>query len=172
MTEHIEESIRVRVPVHEAYEQWTNFEEFPRFMSGIEEVRRTGEGRLHWVGTIAGKDKEWDAEVVAEEPEEKVAWRSTSGSPNHGTVKFREVDQNETEVNLTMEVEPEDTLEDIASWLGLVENRVEGDLENFKEYIEGREGEAGEGGTIGTGGTGTGEGGTGHPGAGPGSRTR
>ncbi len=136
MTEHVEETIRVNAPVNEVYEQWTNFEQFPRFMSGVDEVRRVSGDRLHWVGSIAGKDKEWDAEVVAEEPHERVAWRSTSGAPNHGTVNFRELGQGQTEVNLTMEVEPEDTLEDIASWLGLVSNRVENDLENFKEYME------------------------------------
>lgn len=136
MTEHVEGSITVDVPPRTAYEKWTNFEEFPQFMEGIERVEQTGPNELHWKGEVAGKDKEWDAEVVEQQPEERVSWRSVSGAANHGTVKFRSIGNDRTEVRLEMEVEPETTVEEIGSWLGLIENRVEGDLENFKEHIE------------------------------------
>lgn len=136
MTEHVEGSIMVDVPVRTVYEKWTDFEDFPRFMEGIEEVRKTGSNELHWEGKVASKDKEWEAEIVEDQPEERVSWRSVSGAPNHGTVKFRDLGGDRTEVTLEMEIEPETTVEDIGSWLGLVENRVENDLENFKDYIE------------------------------------
>ncbi len=136
MTESVERSITVDVPARTAYEKWTDFEDFPEFMEGIERVDQTGPNELHWKGKIAGKEKEWDAEIVEQEPVDRVSWRSVTGAPNHGTVKFREMGNDRTEVRLQMEVEPETTVEEIGSWLGLIENRVEGDLENFKEYIE------------------------------------
>lgn len=136
MTEHVESSITVDVPARTAYAKWTDFEDFPQFMEGIDRVEQTGPNELHWEGEIAGKDKEWDAKVIEQRPEEQVSWRSVSGAENHGTVKFRELGDARTEVRLQMEVEPETTIEDIGTWLGLVENRVEGDLENFKDYIE------------------------------------
>lgn len=136
MTKTFEETITVDVPVETAYETWTAFEEFPRFMTGIEEVSREGPKQLHWRGKVAGRRKEWDARVVEDAPGQRVAWETVSGADNNGTVQFEDMGGFRTEVTLRMEIEPESTIEDIAAWLGLIENRVEKDLENFKAYVE------------------------------------
>ncbi len=136
MTKTVEESITVDVPVESAYEAWTAFEEFPRFMTGVDEVRHEGSNQLHWKGRIAGRQKEWEARIVEDEPGQRVAWESVAGAQNNGTVEFEDLGGFRTEVNLRMVIEPESTIEDIAAWLGLIENRVEKDLENFKAYVE------------------------------------
>lgn len=136
MTKTFEESITVDVPVETAYEAWTAFEDFPRFMTGVEEVHREGPETLHWQGKVAGRSKEWDARIVEENPGHRVAWESVSGAENNGTVGFEDLGGFRTEVTLRMEIEPETTIEDIAAWLGLIENRVEKDLKNFKAYVE------------------------------------
>jgi uncharacterized membrane protein/stress response protein YsnF len=139
----IEESVEVEVPVSTAYNQWTQFEEFPRFMEGVERVQQLDNKRLHWRADIGGKEKEWDAEIVDQIPDQRVGWRSLSGAPNDGVVTFEPVDNNRTRVNLALDYEPEGFLESVGSALGLVSHRVDGDLERFKEFIESRGGETG-----------------------------
>ena len=134
----IEHSIDVDVPVREAYDQWTQFEEFPRFMGGVEQVQQLDDKRLHWRAEIAGQQKEWDAEIVQQEPDQRVAWRSTSGDQNAGAVDFHKLDDRRTRVTLTMDIQPDSTIEKIGDAVGIPSGQVKKDLENFKEYIESR----------------------------------
>jgi uncharacterized membrane protein len=134
----VEKSVDVNVPIQTAYNQWTQFEEFPRFMEGVKSVTQTDDTHLHWVAEIAGKDKEWDAEITEQHPDERVAWTSTSGARNAGVVTFHRLDDNTTRVTLQMDVDPEGLIENIGDWTGLLDGRVEGDMERFKEYIESR----------------------------------
>jgi len=139
----VEKSIDVNVPITTAYNQWTQFEEFPRFMQGVEEVRQLDDKRLHWRADIGGKDKEWDAEITEQEPDRRIAWRSMTGAENSGIVTFQPVDANRTQVTLQIGYEPEGFLESIGDALGFVSRRVEGDLERFKEFVESRGAETG-----------------------------
>src|SRR5919206_4114871 len=139
----IEKSIEVNVPVHTAYNQWTQFESFPEFMEGVEEVRQLDHQRLHWRARIGGKEKEWDAEIVEQQPDQRVAWRSLSGAANDGVVTFEPIDADTTRVTLALDYDPEGFLENVGDALGLVSRRVEGDLNRFKEFIESRGAETG-----------------------------
>lgn len=133
-----EKSIDVNVPVSVAYNQWTQFEEFPQFMEGVKEVKQQGDKLQHWKANIGGKEKEWDAEITEQLPDQVVAWRSTTGAPNSGRVRFEKLGANQTRVHLTMEYEPEGVIENVGDALGLVGARVEGDLRRFKSFIESR----------------------------------
>jgi len=139
----IEKSIDVNVPLSTAYNQWTQFEEFPRFMEGIEEVRQLDDKRLHWRAHIGGKQEEWDAEIVEQIPDQRVAWRSTSGAPNSGVVTFESLGTAATRVNLQLEYTPQNAMESAGDAAGMLSRRVEGDLRRFKEYIESRGAETG-----------------------------
>ena len=139
----IEKSIDVNVPLSTAYNQWTQFEEFPRFMEGIEGVRQLDDKRLHWRAHIGGKQEEWDAEIVEQVPDQRVAWRSTSGAPNSGVVTFESLGTAATRVNLQLEYTPQNAMESAGDATGMLSRRVEGDLRRFKEYIESRGAETG-----------------------------
>jgi uncharacterized membrane protein len=132
----IQKSIDVNVPVRTAYNQWTQFEEFPRFMEGVEEVRQLDDRRLHWRAKIGGKIEEWDAVITEQIPDERVAWRNTTGAENAGVVTFHYLSPNSTRVMLQMEYDPQGLVENVGSALGVVERRVEGDLKRFKEFVE------------------------------------
>jgi uncharacterized membrane protein len=135
--------VDVSVPVTVAYNQWTQFEEFPQFMEGVKEVRQLDDKRLHWEAEIAGKDEAWDAEITEQLPDERVAWTSTSGAKNAGVVTFHRLGDSQTRVTLQMEYEPEGAVENVGSALGVVDRRVEGDLKRFKQFIETRGRETG-----------------------------
>jgi uncharacterized membrane protein len=139
----VEKPIEVNVPVRTAYNQWTQFEEFPRFMEGVKEVRQLDDTRLHWRAEIAGKEEEWDAEISEQTPDQRVAWHNTTGARNAGVVTFHYLEPSKTRVMLQMDYEPEGLLESVGSALGFVERRVEGDLKRFKEFIEARGAETG-----------------------------
>ena len=139
----VTESIDVNVPVRTAYDQWTQFEEFPRFMEGVRSVTQTDDTHLHWVAEIAGKEKEWDAVISEQHPDERVAWTSQNGARNAGVVTFHRLDEGKTRVTLQMDVDPEGLVENVGTWLGFLDRRVKGDLERFKEFIEGRGTETG-----------------------------
>ena len=139
----IEDSIEVNVPVTTAYNQWTQFEEFPRFMEAVEEVRQLDDTHLRWAAEIAGKRQEWEAEITEQRPDERVAWRSTSGTHNAGVVSFEPVDGSRTRVTVQMEYEAEGLAQRAGGALGVPERQVKQDLERFKELIEGRGAETG-----------------------------
>ena len=139
----IEKSIEVRVPVHTAYNQWTQFEEFPRFMEGVEEVRQLDDTRLHWRASVGGKETEWDAVITEQIPDERIAWTNTSGARNAGVITFHKLDAQNTKLMLQLDYDPEGAVENLGSALGVVGRRVQGDLERFKEFIESRGTETG-----------------------------
>jgi uncharacterized membrane protein len=139
----IEESIEVQVPVRTAYNQWTQFEEFPRFMEGVEEVRQLDDTHLHWKADIAGQAREWDAEITEQHPDERVAWKSTGGAQHAGVVTFHRIGDEQSRVMLQLDVEPEGVTEQVGDKLGFVKRRVKGDLARFKELIEARGSETG-----------------------------
>jgi uncharacterized membrane protein len=136
--ETIEKSITVDVPVRTAYNQWTQFETFPHFMEGVEEVRQLDDKRLHWRAKIGGKTEEWNAEIIEQKPDQKVAWRSTTGAQNAGAVTFKQQGNDQTRLTLRLDYEPQGAIENVGDALGLVGRRVEGDLKRFKEFIESR----------------------------------
>ena len=134
----IEKSIDVRVPVSTAYDQWTQFEEFPRFMEGIVSVNQIDDSHVRWVAEVGGEHQEWDAEIVEQQPDRVIAWRSVGGLTNNGRVEFTPIDDG-TRVKVEMEYEPEGLKETAGALLGIDGGQVENDLERFKELVENRE---------------------------------
>ena len=132
------QSIDVQVPVRTAYDQWTQFESFPQFMEGVKEVRQLDDTHLHWVAEINGQTEEWDAEITEQTPDQRVAWKSTTGAPNAGVVTFHRLDAHETKVTLQMEWQPQGMMEGVGSALGFDDRQIKGDLERFKTFIEAR----------------------------------
>ncbi|MEX0789772.1 MAG: SRPBCC family protein [Actinomycetota bacterium] len=132
----VEESIDVQVPVRTAYNQWTQFESFPLFMEGVEQVEQQSDDTLKWVAEIGGKKKEWTAEITEQHPDHRVAWTSREGARNAGAVTFHKLSENESKVMLQLEYEPDGPVETAGDAVGLVKMRVKGDLERFKEFIE------------------------------------
>jgi uncharacterized membrane protein len=141
--ETIEESIEVNVPIRTAYNQWTQFEEFPRFMGDIESVQQLDDKRLHWVASVAGRRHEWDAEILEQTPDQKISWRSTSGKHNAGTVIFDKVDENTTRVTVTIVFEPEGVIEKMGEAMGIASMRVKDNMKRFKDLVESRGTETG-----------------------------
>jgi uncharacterized membrane protein len=139
----IEKSVEVDVPLRTVYNQWTQFEEFPRFMEGVEEVKQLDDKTLRWRAKIGGKTEEWLADVTEQIPDERVAWRSRSGADNAGVVTFHHISDTKTRVMLQMDYDPEGIVENVGDALGVVSRRVAGDLDRFKEFIEGRGSETG-----------------------------
>jgi hemerythrin superfamily protein len=142
VTTKVERQVVVSVPVRTAYNQWTQFEEFPRFMSGVERVEQLTDDRVHWVAEIAGVKREWDATILEQVPDRKVAWAATEGATNAGAVYFEDRG-GQTEVRLVLEFEPEGLVERAGDALGIVERQAALDLERFKSYIESRSTESG-----------------------------
>src|SRR5215204_2961344 len=143
MTTKVEKSVLVNVPVSTAYNQWTQFEDFPQFMEGVESVKQLTDDRLEWVAEIAGVRRQWQAKILEQVPDEKIAWAATEGATNAGTVTFEDVGDGQTRVNPTLEYEPEDLVENVGDKLNIVENRAEGDLERFKDFLESERSETG-----------------------------
>ena len=139
----IEQSIDVNVPVSTAYNQWTQFEDFPQFMDGVEEVSQIDNQRLHWRANIGGKVEEWDAIITEQHPDERIAWKNTTGAVNAGVVTFHHLADNKTRVMLQMEYDPQGVVENLGDMLGVVSRRVGNDLERFKKFIEARGQETG-----------------------------
>ena len=132
----IEQSIDVNVPVRTAYNQWTQFEEFPRFMEGVKEIRQLDDKHLHWRASIGGMEKEWNAEITEQIPDKRIAWKNTSGPTNAGVVTFHRLNDNQTRIMLQVEYDPEGIVESVGDLVGVVSARMRGDLQRFKEFIE------------------------------------
>jgi uncharacterized membrane protein len=140
----IEQSIEVNVPVSTAYNQWTQFESFPRFMEGVERIEQVDDTMTHWVTSIGGVDREFNAKITEQVPDERVSWTTVDDEPRQaGVVTFHHVAPDTTRVMLQMDFEPESLKEKAGDRLGLVERRVKGDLERFKSFIESEGGETG-----------------------------
>jgi uncharacterized membrane protein len=138
-----EESIDVNVPVSTAYNQWTQFEEFPKFMDSVREVRQLDDTHLHWRANIAGKEEQWDSEITEQVPDERIAWRSTSGIKNAGVVTFEKLADDKTRIKLHMDYSPQSVDEKVGDALGLVRMQTRGNLKRFKELLESRGKESG-----------------------------
>ncbi|MDQ3991952.1 MAG: SRPBCC family protein [Actinomycetota bacterium] len=140
----IEKDIEVEAPLSTVYNQWTQFEEFPRFMEGVERVEQVDDTTLRWEASIAGQRREWTADIIEQVPDKRIAWMATQGeTQNGGVVTFEPVDDSRTRIMLEVQYEPDDFFEQIGDKLGLVSARVKGDLDRFKEFIEGRGQETG-----------------------------
>ena len=139
----IEQSIDLDVPVRTAYNQWTQFEEFPKFMEGVKEVRQIDDRHLLWRAEVGGLDKEWRAEITEQHPDERIAWCSQHGTRNAGVVTFHRLSDTRTRVMLQIDYEPEGVTETVGDWVGVLGMRVKGDLERFKTFIESRGRETG-----------------------------
>src|SRR5215510_11216984 len=134
--ESIEKSIEVRRPVSTVYNQWTQFEQFPRFMDGVQEVRQLDDTHLHWRATIGGKDKQWDAEILEQVPDRRISLRSTSGAPNAGVVTFEPVDGECTRLCVQIEYDRQGLAETVGDLFGIVSRQVQNTVEAFKDFIE------------------------------------
>jgi uncharacterized membrane protein len=134
----IRESIEVDVPANTAYKQWTQFEEFPKFMEGVESVRQLDDTHLHWVAEVGGKKREWDAEIAKQSPDQKIAWRAVEGNGPNGIVEFEPLGEDKTLVTVEMAYEPEGLTEQLGSAVGIDSRQVEEDLDRFKQLIEAR----------------------------------
>jgi uncharacterized membrane protein len=139
----VEQSIDVEVPITTAYNQWTQFEEFPQFMEGVEQVTQLSPTATHWKVKIAGVSREFDARITEQHPDERVSWRSTDGSQQAGVVTFHQLGPESTRVMLQLDFEPEGMAEQAGDKLGLVKARTKGDLQRFKKFIESRGVESG-----------------------------
>lgn len=138
MTTNVLHSIDVAVPVSTAYNQWTQFESFPQFMDGVERIDQITPTKTHWVTKIAGVEREFDAVITEQHPDERVAWTTENGIHQAGVVTFHRVDDNTTRVTLQLDHDPQGFVEKAGDALGIVQRRVKGDLSNFKEFIESR----------------------------------
>src|SRR4051794_135041 len=140
---HVSEEVRVDRPVSEVYNQWTQFEEFPQFMSGIEQVQQKDDTHLHWKTSIAGQTAEWDAEITEQVPDQVIAWRATEGAQNQGRVRFKSEDGG-TRVQLELDVEPQGAVQQAGDMMGMLKGQVREDLDRFKQLIESRGEASGE----------------------------
>jgi uncharacterized membrane protein len=141
--EELRKTFEIDVPLRAAYNQWTQFEEFPHFMEGVREVRQLDDTHVHWRASIAGKEKEWDAEITEQVPDRVIAWRSTSGAPNAGRVSFESLGPERTRIDLQLEYEPETAIEKAGDAMGLVSRKIDKTVDDFKDYIERRGRETG-----------------------------
>jgi uncharacterized membrane protein len=141
--ERIEKTIEVDRPVRTVYNQWTQFEDFPKFMTGVESVRQLDETRLHWKAEVWGKDEEWESEITEQTPDERISWRSTAGPRNAGTVRFEPLSPDRTRVRLALAYEPEGVVENLGDMIGAMDGQVQSSVEEFKKFIEGRGRETG-----------------------------
>jgi uncharacterized membrane protein len=141
----IQDSIEVQAPVRQAYNQWTQFEEFPKFMDGIQSVQQLDDTHVQWVAEIRGERRQWTTEITEQQPDEKVAWKTIDGEvKNDGVVSFEQIAGGQTRVNAEMDVEGDSTAKNVAGdLLGVVKSQVRGDLERFKQLIENRDDETG-----------------------------
>ena len=139
----VEKSVDVKVPVSTVYNQWTQFESFPQFMGGVEEITQVTPTRTHWITKIGGVTREFDAEITEQHPDERVAWHSVEGPPHGGVVTFHRLSDDTTRVSLQMEYDPETFVEKVGAATGAVGHRVQNDLERFKAFIESRGHESG-----------------------------
>jgi uncharacterized membrane protein len=139
----IEESVEVQVPVRTAYNQWTQFEDFPEFMDGVKECKQITDTRLRWRAEILGVEREWEAEIDEQTPDQRIAWHAIDGTTNAGVVTFHRIDDGTCKVMLQLEFEPEGIVETAGDWLGILKTQVKGDLKRFKDFIETRGQETG-----------------------------
>lgn len=138
-----EASIEVDRPVRTVYNQWTQFESFPKFMGGVERIEQLDDKRLHWVVKVAGVEREFDAEITEQTPDQRIAWKSIGGTTHAGVVTFHRLGEGQTKIMLQLDIEPEGITEKIGDKAGIVQRQVKLDLDRFKEFIESQPAETG-----------------------------
>jgi uncharacterized membrane protein len=143
MSSTIEQSIEIDAPLRTTYNQWTQFEEFPKFMEGVEEVTQLDDTHLRWVAEFGGERHDWTAEITEQKPDERVAWRNTDGKDNAGVVTFHRIDDDRTKIMVQLDYVPTGIKEKLGSALGADDRQVAGDLERFKDLVESRGTETG-----------------------------
>ncbi|MEU7143594.1 SRPBCC family protein [Nocardia sp. NPDC046473] len=129
-------TVDVEVPVRTAYNQWTQFESFPQFMEGVEEVRQLDDRHTHWRIHVGPATREFDATITEQHPDERVAWKSDSGPQHAGVITFHRLSDNQTRITAQMDVDPEGFVETAADLLGVLQHRIHGDMQRFKQFIE------------------------------------
>jgi uncharacterized membrane protein len=134
----IEKTIEVDCPVRTVYNQWTQFEDFPKFMAGVKSVRQLDDTHLHWQAEVWGKDEAWDAEITEQTPDTRISWKSVAGAKNTGTVRFEPLGPERTRVRLALAYEPEGVVENLGNALGVMESQVQNSVDDFKKFIESR----------------------------------
>jgi len=135
----VTESVDVHVPVSMAYDQWTQFESFPQFMDGVEAIRQIDDRRTHWVTKVSGVERQFDAEITEQHPDERIAWKSVGGETRHaGVVTFHRLSDTDTRVTVQLDWEPEGVLEKVGSAVGIDAHQVKADTGRFKTFIEAR----------------------------------
>jgi uncharacterized membrane protein len=139
----ITESVDVNVPVSTAYNQWTQFESFSKFMEGVERIEQLDDKHTRWTIRIAGATRQFDATITEQHPDERVAWKADSGPQHAGVITFHRLDDNNTRVTAQMDIDPEGFIENVADKLGVLDRRVKGDMQRFKDFIENRGAETG-----------------------------
>ncbi|MFJ4682992.1 SRPBCC family protein [Streptomyces sp. NPDC091377] len=133
----IEESVEVAVPVRTAYNQWTQFEEFPRFMDAVQRIDQLTPTLTHWVTKVEGVEREFDAEITEQVPDERVAWTTVGGEVRQaGVVTFHRLDDKNTKVMLQLDHDPQGITDTVGDKLGFVRRQAKSDLKHFKEFIE------------------------------------
>lgn len=142
--EQVERYVEVDAPLRAVYDQWTQFEDFPRFMPGVKTVRQIDDTHLHWEAEVWGKDESWDSEITEQEPDKRISWKSISGAYSAGTVRFEPLTENRTRVRLVMAYDPKGVLENVGDALGIFGGRVQNAVERFKDFIESRRTPTGE----------------------------
>jgi uncharacterized membrane protein len=131
----VTESIDVDVPISVAYNQWTQFETFPQFLDYVQQINQLDDTHTRWVVKVAGHEREFDATITEQHPDERVAWRADDGT-HAGVVTFHRLGEASTRVTVQLEWEPENATEKVGSALGFDDRAVKKDLDNFKTFIE------------------------------------
>jgi uncharacterized membrane protein len=126
----------VAVPVDKAYQAWTQFEEFPKFMHRVLEVKKEEQNKIHWHEKIWFSTREWDGEITERRKNDRIAWKSVSGTQHSGVISFHKLDTNLTRVLVTVDFVPTGMIEKMASGMRFVKRAVEADLARFKAYVE------------------------------------
>ena len=134
----IVKTIELDVPVRTAYDQWTQFEEFPRFMDGVTRIKQLDDTTLEWTARVAGVERSWRARIIEQEPDKRIAWQSTEGARNDGAVTFEQIGDRRSRLTLQLDVDPSGPVESFGDAIGMVERQAEGDLKRFEEFIETR----------------------------------
>jgi len=139
----VKATVDVNQPVTTVYNQWTQFEEFPRFMEGVESVVQEDDATLVWRAQVAGIERTWRSRITEQEPDQSIAWMSTEGTRNNGRVTFESLGPQMTRVKLALDIEPDDLVEKVGDALGIIDRRAQGDLDRFRDFIEARSAETG-----------------------------
>jgi len=137
------ETVDVDVPVTTAYDQWTQFETFPQFLSYVKEITQQDATHNHWTVNIGGVQREFDTVVTEQLPDERVAWTTVEGKDHAGVVTFHKLGPSKSRVTVQLDWEAESLVEKVGAALNIDDHAIKKDLKQFKEFIESRPSETG-----------------------------